>query len=282
MHRIARSALPALAVLLAGSAADAQYTVYGITGGTGPQQLVRFNSSTPGSVAVVGNTGVNLTGIDFRPANGLLYGYNGSLLYTIDLTTGAARQAFDINDITGANAGFDFNPMADRLRITSATGTNLRVNPNDGTTIVDGTIAGAITGDAYTNSVAGATSTTLFGIDASQGTLVSFTSPNAGTFTTVGSLNLGFLPAVNGFDIVTAGGANFAFLAASSAAGAASSFYSVDLTTGNASFIAASGATGGLQGIAVQSTVPEPGTLGLLAGGLALGGVVLRRRRTRG
>jgi hypothetical protein len=56
----------------------------------------------------------------------------------------------------------------------------------------------------------------------------------------------------------------------------------VDLTTGNASFIAASGATGGLQGIAVQSTVPEPGTLGLLAGGLALGGVVLRRRRTRG
>jgi hypothetical protein len=291
MHPIARRTLPVLGLLLLGSDAQAQFTVYGVTGGTGLQRLVRFNSATPSAVMVVGSTGANLTGIDFRPATGVLYGYNGSMLYTIDLTTGAATQALDTHDIAGENAGFDFNPTVDRIRITDASGTNLRVNPNDGVALVDGNIAytsgtaaATVTATAYTNSFAGATTTALFGIDSRLRTLVSFVSPNAGTITTVGSLGIAFDPTINGFDIVTTSGINTAFLVAVGAAGtpAMSSFYSVNLGTGAATFVGTVGATERLQGIAVQSTVPEPGTLGLFAGGLALGAALLRRRRTLG
>ncbi len=67
--------------------------VYGVTS---TNSLVRFDSATPGTisstVAVTGlNAGASLLGIDFRPADGLLYGVSSdSRLYTINLSSGAA------------------------------------------------------------------------------------------------------------------------------------------------------------------------------------------------
>ena len=295
MRRTTRTVLlPAIGLLSLGAAvttAHAQYMVYGLaSGGSGVQQLVRFNSSNPSDVTVIGLTGASLRGIDFRPANGVLYGIDGSQVYTVNTTTGGATLVATLTaGATGTNVGFDFNPMADRIRIVDASGNNLRVNPDNGVTIVDGaytyaagdvsTGAPAFSGVAYTNSVAGPTSTALYGIDGARGTLVSVGSPNGGTVSTVGSLGLTFNPTVVGFDVVTVGGANLGFFSALTA-GAISNFYSVNLTTGAATLVGSVSSAGGIQGLAIAA-VPEPGTWALMVTGLAGLGAVARRRTRR-
>lgn len=292
MSRRVRTILPALALALAPAAAHAQFTVFGLAGTGSAQQLVSFSTAAPGAVTTLGATGASLVGIDFRPATGQLFGYDGNSLFTLNLSTGAATRLYPTGATSGGT-GVDFNPTVDRLRITDASGTNLRVNPDDGAAITDGRLAYVpgdeaageapqVTAVAYTNNDDDpATGTTLFGIDSRRGTLVSFASPNDGTLTTVGSLGLDAATAIDGFDIVTVRGSNVAFLAAVQPGRTGSSIYRVDLTTGTASFLGAVGIPMELHGIAVASavsTVPEPATFGLVAGGLALCGLVLRRR----
>jgi hypothetical protein len=267
--------------------------VYAVTdAGGGAQQLVRFNSANPSAVTVLGPTGASLAGLDFRPATGELYGFNGTQLFTIDLGTGAATPVGAVSSPVAASGGFDFNPTVDRIRMVDAAGTNLRVNPTNGVAIVDGpytyapgdvrTGAATFTAVAYTNSFAGSTATTLFGIDATGETLVRIAAPNGGNVNTVGNLGLGFTPAIAGFDIASVDGTNAAFLVAINGGAMTSSFYSVNLETGAATSLGVVSAPGGLrlQSIAV-STVPEPGTWMLLASGLAGLAVVARRRQGR-
>ena len=63
------------------------------------QQLIRFDSASPGVVtnvgAITGAGSQGLSGLDFRPADGQLYGYShqtGSV-YTVDRNTGVATLA---------------------------------------------------------------------------------------------------------------------------------------------------------------------------------------------
>src|SRR5688500_14980587 len=74
----------------------------------------------------------------------------------------------------GTRFGVDFNPAADRLRVISDAGQNLRHNLNDGTTVADATLttppatgpAKGVTAAAYTNNDLDArTATTLFDIN---------------------------------------------------------------------------------------------------------------------
>lgn len=220
-------------------------------------RLFRFKPATPNTLdATVSITGLNagetLLGIDFRPKDGLLYGITSAArIVTIDPATGAATAkatlAADAADSTAPYAGIagtafavDFNPVADRLRVISSTGQNLRINVDTGATTTDGAInrsgaAPLVSAGAYTNSFAGTTATMLFDIDSAADTLALQNPPNDGTLANVGALGVDVAGDV-GFDI--AGGANGLALAAlRTAAGGPASLYRIDLATGAATLV---------------------------------------------
>lgn len=259
--------------------------------------LVRFDSTAPGatsSVALTGTGGEQILGIDVRPATGQLYGVgSASNLFVIDVATGAATLVGALGTtLNGTSFGVDFNPVVDRLRVTSDSDQNLRINPTmpgGAGTIVDGPLAFAaadvnfgtnpnVVGAAYRNSVAGATTTALFEIDSSLDILVEQNPANAGTLLTRGPLGLN-APAVLGFDI--SGRTGLAY-AAWAAAGGPSNLYAINLNTGAASLIGPVGLAAGQQvrGLAVAQ-VPEPALLATVVLGLL---ATARRRRaaTRG
>ena len=184
---------------------------------TASGRLVSFNKSAPASlrsnVLVSGLlAGEQLLGIDVRPADGRLYAVsNQNRIVTIDPASGAASlkstlaaapgDAFAA--ISGTRFGVDFNPVADRLRVVSDTGQNLRINVDTGATITDGAINGAaaaITASAYTNSFVGPATTQLYAIDAASGTIYLQNPPNNGTLAMPVSLGV-TATATNGFDI---------------------------------------------------------------------------------
>ncbi|HEX6591807.1 MAG TPA: DUF4394 domain-containing protein, partial [Moraxellaceae bacterium] len=198
---------------------------------SGGANLLRFSSSTPGTVTTAGITGVNagevLVGIDYRPATGQLYalginaGADTGSVYRLDPQTGAATVigaagsvAFTTDGVTAVDFpadtngyGFNFNPAVDRIRVTAGSlnfrlhpDTGLGVDGNNGGAVAvtgsnpDGAINGAATsstGSAYTNSVAGTTVTTLYALDNVSNSLFIQTPPNAGTLTSGLALTLG-------------------------------------------------------------------------------------------
>ncbi|MCH8498978.1 MAG: DUF4394 domain-containing protein [Marinobacter sp.] len=153
------------------------------------------------SMSVDGATG--LRGIDVRPADGKLYGLGGGdQLYTLDLNSGQATAGAKLKlSLPGTGQALvDFNPVADRLRLLAADGTNFRVNVDSGDVIKDGTVAYAQAGyragyspnvltGAYTNSYAGAEKTALYNIDLASGNLMLQDPPNDGVQKTIGELS---------------------------------------------------------------------------------------------
>ncbi len=255
--------------------------------------LVRFDSATPGSVATVGAVSgatTRLDGLDFRAANGLLYGYSSTTsgIYTVDPATGAtALVATSSAPVGAATLGIDFNPVPDRLRIVTDAGDNRRINVATGAAITDGTLAYApgdvnagstprVADVAYTNNDNNAaTGTQLFYIDYVLNTLVTTSSPNAGELTTVGALGVDSDENL-GFDILTsAPGVNSGF--ATLRVGGVQGFYGINLATGAATLIGNLNA-GALNGLAV-APVSEPAPLALLAAAGAA--MLLQRRRQR-
>jgi hypothetical protein len=240
-----------------GAPATAGFSVLALTTGN---QLIRFNSNRANApigaaVTITGlQAGENILGIDFRPATGELFGLGStSRLYIINPATGAATQVGAAGGFTlaGTNFGFDFNPVPDRIRIVSDTGQNLRANPNDGTAIVDGALnpgTPSVTAAGYTNSVPGATTTTLYVIDTGSDTLNIQNPPNNGTLVPVGALGFD-ATGVNGFDIANAG--NVALAALQPNGATTSGLYSINLTTGFASFVSPINATAPIRGLAI-------------------------------
>lgn len=143
--------------------------------------LVSFkpgNSTETTSVAVMGVEGT-LLGIDTRPANGAVYGITtANNIYTIDSNTGVATyiSTLDTPFEGGTISGFDFNPVADHLRLVGDNDQDFRINVDTGAVTVDAALAFAegnfnqgvnpnVTAAAYTNSFDGTTSTQLYDVD---------------------------------------------------------------------------------------------------------------------
>ena len=208
-----------------------------LTGLTGGNTLVFFDSATPGSTIVRSVSGADLgsellLGIDYRPADGQLYGVTGTGVFTIDSSSGnAARVNTFTTTFDGGNtSGVDFNPAADALRIVGANDQNFGIGGGGrGATGVQTPLAYAagdpnfnvnptITAAAYTNSFAGVPAgrtTELFDIDSNLNVLVLQSPPANGTLTTRGPLGVD-VGTVGGFDIFfspTNGGENIAFAA---------------------------------------------------------------------
>ena len=149
-------------------------------------QIYTFDSATPtqgtGGAIITGlNVNERIIGIDMRPATGDVYGLSDQgRVYVINTVTGAVMGgvtlAADPTDTTspftalsGLAFGVDFNPVPDRLRVTSNTGQNLRINVANGLVTTDGNLnpgTPSIVASAYTNNdVDPGTGTTLYDID---------------------------------------------------------------------------------------------------------------------
>jgi hypothetical protein len=166
-------------------------------------------------------------------------------VYTIDLR---ARRATPVGQpfapaTLGEYGGFDFNPVPDKIRLTTDANENRRIEPATGATLaLDKPLAFAATdanvgvdpavvGSAYTNPDNDpATGTTLYDIDAATDSLVKQDPPNDGVLTTVGKLGVNVGAYKAGFDIAP-GNSGWALLRPR---GGRPGLYKVDLAGGGA------------------------------------------------
>jgi hypothetical protein len=191
-------------------------------------------------------SGEMIVSIDFRPATGQLYGVsNQSRIYIIHQMTGASR-AVNATPFTpaisGTEVGFDFNPTVDRIRLVTNSGQNLRLNPETGLVVnVDGNLnpgTPAVVAAGYTNSFAGAATTTLYDIDVNTDKLYIQNPPNNGTLAEVGVLEIDAM-GEGGFDISADNSMAIAALYAKGideelTGGFQNRFYTINLQTGKA------------------------------------------------
>lgn len=264
-------------------------------GVTQQHRLISFNTASPGTVIsgfALSGLAANeqVVGIDVRPSDGFLYALGSqNNLYRLNTSTGAASLVSPLSiPLNGATFGFDFNPTGPvALRIVSNTDKNYRVtNPGTGGSVTQDTDLAYVAADAnfgvnpnlthvaYTNSVPGATTTVLYGIDAGTDTLVRFQSPNAGTLTTIGTLGMGGNANINvigGFDI--SGATGNAFAATQNVSLSSSTLWGIDLMTGAGVNL---GEIGGGETLVAFTLIPSPASAAMLSLGIAVLG---RRRR---
>jgi hypothetical protein len=200
---------------------------------TTDQRLVVFRVDKPAAAVPLGKVrglkgDTRLVGIDYRVQNNKLYGVGDKGgVYTLREVGAKATKVSQLTvALQGTAYGVDFNPAANRLRVISDTGQNLRHNLDDpqgapaaGTTAVDGTLvnppvppatagvtARGVTGAAYTNNdLDAATATTLFDLDTAQDQISVQSPANAGNLAPTGKLGVD-APLNAGFDIYSSAG----------------------------------------------------------------------------
>lgn len=225
---VAALTVPAVATSADASRTPAVRQAVGLVDGT---KLVSFSVTRPGKVTKLGTISglvgdTKVVGIDHRVQDRKLYavGDQGGV-YTVASKARATKVSQLTVALSGTTFDIDFNPVADRLRVISDTGQNLRhdVNPG-GATIADGTLtypatptapattATGVTAAAYTNNDLRAdTATTLYDIDTALDQVVTQVPANAGTLSATGKLNVD-AGTDAGFDVIESRSNGFATL----------------------------------------------------------------------
>lgn len=222
-------------------------------------QLIKVKVASPDKIVEQKSlsglaTGETLVGIDYRVAYGVLFALSDKgQLYNIDTSTGkvtAIGPVLPANTLKTGQFGFDFNPVADRIRVVNEHGQNLRLHPETAALAsVDPELKyadsdanfgkkPAVVAAAYTYNQQDSTLTTNYAIDKTNSTLVTqgskegttpAVSPNTGLLFTVGKLELQSLQQI-AFDISDL--SNLSFIAVTTTAEPASTLYQLDLQTG--------------------------------------------------
>ena len=247
--------------------------VYAVTDAA---ELIKFNAGQPRRILerkpVTGlAAGDSLVGIDFRVARGVLYALSArGQLYTLATSTGQLQPvgATPVPMAGGVRYGFDFNPVADRIRLVADNGANLRLHPDTGAVAAtDGTLAYAprdasfgkapqIAGAAYTYNKTNDKLTTNYAIDRALGMLVTqgskegaepVVSPNTGQLYTVGALGTGPVDNVS-FDIADVGNTALAALTQ----GGRTRLHLIDLANGRATLLGSLGDGRAVWGLAIE------------------------------
>ena len=301
MRKLLFSALCALFACIGASPARAELFV----GVTTSNQLVTFDGAALGSFSTMFTlsgvaVGQTIRSLDYRPANGVLYGLgiddgNPTLgqVYTLNVANGAATPiggALALAGNTSVLASIDFNPVVDALRVVGGQGQNYRVNANTGALIARDTdlalpnsSPGSPLGIAYTNNLAGATQTTLYAFEFSNDSIYTICcvngspSPNGGAMQLVGPAGVSALNQVGGFDISGATGIGYINFAPDGVG--LDNLYTVNLASGALSLVGNIGDS--LRDITVipgTAAVPEPSAMAFAALG-AIGFAVMARRR---
>jgi hypothetical protein len=207
--------------------------------------LVRFDTAAPSVSSTIGVSGLVagevIDGIAFRTQTGQMFAVavNNSThvaqLGTINLTTGVfTAVGSPMNLGSGATVSLTGDAVNDRLILTTDTGVSLTINPNNGSATANANISGGVdlAGIAFNNNFQGATTATLFGIDATNNTLVTIDTATGVTTTVGAGLGVGDVTAVGGFAIQSDGTA-----LADLTVGGVSALYSINLSTGVATNI---------------------------------------------
>lgn len=247
--------------------------------------LVRFTAANPTNfLSDIQLTGLAadefLLGIDYRPSTATLYGLVGNFIGTrvrvvaINTSNG---ELFPIGQVSPPGGdvflGVDFNPVPDLIRAAGDADSNRRFNPNTGALAGTDTNLAYVAGDpsfgtnpnvvhvAYTNSQAGATMTTLYGIDSGTDRLVRIggpdgvPSPNTGQLTSIGLLGVN-TTSFGGFDIQPFTNAAYAGLRI----GGVEQLFSINLATGAATMVGMIGnGTNEIDGLTVAPCVTAAG-----------------------
>jgi hypothetical protein len=233
-------------------------TLYGLTSPTAGAPggaIITVLSAVPGTLLPMPSgapvpingltTGEQVVAIDTRPATGDVIGITSTgRLLRINPVNGQTLPIAQVSvSIAGNVAGFDFDPIADRLRITTDTAQNLSVVPDTGVATeetplnIPGTVALAYT-------AAG----TLYGIDDSTNTLTVFATPSSGGGAPVLALGTDVGP-LTSFDISAADGIGFAAITA--AGGTSTNLFSVSLPDGATLPVGTLGGGTTIRGLAV-------------------------------